>query len=307
MHPIKSLVLGTALWGWTVDRSTAFALLDAFYAAGGRLVDCATNYPINKEPADWRRAETWLGDWVDERGVQDLHIIMKVGSLNNLRSPEHNLSSSFLLLNLGQYQSRFGSNLGTLMIHWDNRSDEHEIRATLRALTVWRERGVQVGLSGLRHPEVYAGVWGEYGLGRPWIECKHNVVQSDLERYRPLHDVGRFMVYGINGGGLKLRREEYDQSAALAARGGAHAEVLSAALSQWLAQWPGTPARPAPGSMNHIGMLYAWWHPMITALIIGPSRPEQLEDSIWWAGQLAKNDYQDAYESLCKTVAMHAS
>ena len=53
-------------------------------------------------------------------------------------------------------------------------------------------------------------------------------------------------------------------------------------------------------------MLYAWGHPLIAALIIGPSRPGQLQDSLWWAGQLTQHDYQAEYESLCKTVAVHA-
>lgn len=63
-------------------------------------VDAAVNYPINKNPDDFRAAEHILLDWVRTHGIRDLKITMKLGSLNNLRSPEHNLSKSFLLLNL---------------------------------------------------------------------------------------------------------------------------------------------------------------------------------------------------------------
>jgi aryl-alcohol dehydrogenase-like predicted oxidoreductase len=57
------LLLGTAMWGWTVSRPTCFDLLDTFYAAGFRQVDAAVNYPINKNPDDSERQNTscWNG------------------------------------------------------------------------------------------------------------------------------------------------------------------------------------------------------------------------------------------------------
>ena len=44
----KTLVLGTALWGWGVDRNEAYKLLESFFENGGAVVDTSTNYPINK-------------------------------------------------------------------------------------------------------------------------------------------------------------------------------------------------------------------------------------------------------------------
>ena len=58
------LILGTAMWGWTTSPAMAMTLLDQFYAAGGRAVDTATNYPINKNPGDFRQAERMLADWI---------------------------------------------------------------------------------------------------------------------------------------------------------------------------------------------------------------------------------------------------
>ena len=73
----KSLVLGTAQWGWNVSAREAFGLLDAWLQAGFRAVDCATNYPINRNPADFRAAEKILLEYVRAHGLHDLRVTMK--------------------------------------------------------------------------------------------------------------------------------------------------------------------------------------------------------------------------------------
>lgn len=46
-HPFLAgipLVLGGNVFGWTIDRDRSFAVLDAFYEAGGRMIDTADGY-----------------------------------------------------------------------------------------------------------------------------------------------------------------------------------------------------------------------------------------------------------------------
>ncbi|MEO6759415.1 MAG: aldo/keto reductase, partial [Saprospiraceae bacterium] len=88
---LPTLLLGTAQWGWTVSRTEAFQLLDAWLKAGHRGIDCATNYPINRQLRDFRAAEKILAEYFVAHGLQDLQVTMKIGSLDNLRSPEPNL------------------------------------------------------------------------------------------------------------------------------------------------------------------------------------------------------------------------
>lgn len=38
------LVLGGNVFGWTADRETSFAVLDAFVSGGGRMIDTADVY-----------------------------------------------------------------------------------------------------------------------------------------------------------------------------------------------------------------------------------------------------------------------
>ncbi len=41
---IAPLVLGGNVFGWTADKATSFAVLDAFVAAGGTMIDTADVY-----------------------------------------------------------------------------------------------------------------------------------------------------------------------------------------------------------------------------------------------------------------------
>lgn len=48
----------------SMDKLTSFALLDAFVAAGGNFIDTANAYQEEQ-------SETWLGEWMRERGNRD--------------------------------------------------------------------------------------------------------------------------------------------------------------------------------------------------------------------------------------------
>lgn len=295
------LILGTAMWGWTMEQATAFELLDAFYQAGYRKIDAATNYPINKNPDDFRHSEKILETWINTNGISDLKIIMKVGSLNNMRTPDHNLTKSFLLMNLDEYHHRFGSNLQTYMIHWDNRDKPAEIRASLEAFQIAHEQGIQPGLSGIRHPDIYAILNQEFGFSFQ-IEMKHNLLYSDYTRYAPLHDQGHFLAYGINVGGLKLKTTAYTNASSLKARGGKTDTLhpIAKELQKLVEKHP-----QKLSSFNDCGMVFAAIHPEIRGILIGPSRLKQLENTLAFHQKLQGSDYTAIYQELQTLSSQH--
>ncbi|MCO6492680.1 MAG: aldo/keto reductase [Phaeodactylibacter sp.] len=299
--PSPTLLLGTAMWGWTVPRATCFDLLDRFYRAGFREVDGATNYPINKKPEDFRKAENILLEWIKAHEVQDLKVMMKVGSVNNLRTPENNLAKSFLLMLLDEYRSEFGPNLDTFMIHWDNRQEEKGIRESLEALAIAREQGLRTGLSGIKHPGIYARLNQEFSLDFR-IQAKHNILQSDYSRYQAFHGRAGFIAYGINAGGVKLDPGQYRADSSLRARGGNVAEEhpLTEKLQAILKEANQRGGRPPVSSFNHCGLAFACHSPDMEGILLGVSRPEQLEDSMSFFEALRTYGYQDLYDSLKK-------
>lgn len=61
------LVLGGNVFGWTADQGTSFAILDAFYDAGGRMVDTADVYSAWVPGHKGGESETVIGAWLAAR------------------------------------------------------------------------------------------------------------------------------------------------------------------------------------------------------------------------------------------------
>ena len=76
------LVLGGNVFGWTADLDTSFAVLDAFYEAGGRMVDSADVYSAWVPGHKGGESEAVLGQWLESRGVRaEMRIHTKTGML----------------------------------------------------------------------------------------------------------------------------------------------------------------------------------------------------------------------------------
>lgn len=85
------LVLGGNVFGWTADRDASFAVLDAFYEAGGRMIDTADVYSAWVPGHKGGESEAVLGQWLESRGVRaDMRIHTKTGMLGaaELYAPE---------------------------------------------------------------------------------------------------------------------------------------------------------------------------------------------------------------------------
>ena len=84
-HPVLAglpLVLGGNVFGWTAKGEEAFAILDAFYEAGGRMIDTADVYSAWIEGHKGGESERVIGEWLESRGVRaEMRIHTKTGML----------------------------------------------------------------------------------------------------------------------------------------------------------------------------------------------------------------------------------
>lgn len=299
MKPPIDLILGTALWAWTIPKAQAFALLDKFYAAGHRWIDAATNYPINKQAGDFRAAEGILLEWIRAHEVKDLKVLMKVGSINNLYTPENNLTPSFLQIVYQEYLHLFGTQLAEIMIHWDNRTDQAAIRASLVALAAIRAEGRQIGLSGIRHPELYHELNREFDFA--WdIQLKHNLIQSDYQSYAAFHGQARFLAYGINAGGLKFPSTAYRADSSTKVRNVPTDKYQTYLMKVQKAvdTYNARSAHPPITHFNECSMVHAYHSPDIRGILVGPSKVEQLQATLTFFEQLQSGVYQSLYPIL---------
>lgn len=78
---VTRLCLGGNVFGWTADRDTSFAVLDAYVAAGGNFVDTADSYFWRAPGNSGGESEALIGEWMASRGNRDSVVVAtKVGS-----------------------------------------------------------------------------------------------------------------------------------------------------------------------------------------------------------------------------------
>jgi aryl-alcohol dehydrogenase-like predicted oxidoreductase len=93
---VSTLILGGNVFGWTIDQPTAFAVLDAYVAAGGNCLDTADGYSIWVAGNQGGESETIIGAWMKSRGNRDRIIVAtKVGW--ELSATRKGLSRSYIL------------------------------------------------------------------------------------------------------------------------------------------------------------------------------------------------------------------
>src|SRR5690349_14759945 len=74
------MVFGGNVFGWTIDRDRSFAVLDAFYEGGGRMIDSAEGYSSWVPGNQGGESETIIGAWMESRGVRgEMRVATKTG------------------------------------------------------------------------------------------------------------------------------------------------------------------------------------------------------------------------------------
>ncbi len=75
---VSQICLGAMMFGSTVSKEDAYAVLDAYLAMGGNFIDTSNNYAHWAGSGD--ESETLLGEWLRDRGCRDKIVLAtKVG------------------------------------------------------------------------------------------------------------------------------------------------------------------------------------------------------------------------------------
>jgi len=103
VHP---LCLGANTFGWSANESESFAVLDAYFEAGGNFIDTADVYSEWKEGNKGGESETIIGNWMKSRGNRDkLVIATKVAKLSTRPGLSRSNISAALDDSLGRLQT----------------------------------------------------------------------------------------------------------------------------------------------------------------------------------------------------------
>ncbi len=217
---IAPLVLGGNVFGWTADRAASFAVLDAFVAGGGTLIDTADVYSAWIDGHSGGESETMIGEWLKASGHRDRVLIAtKVGMLG-----EEKLAPSHIVAACEASLRRLGTDrIDLYFAHQDDEAQPQEAVAEAFA-TLVRDGKVRVlGASNFHAARLKSAIEIARAAGLPHYQAlqpEYNLVsrhafEGELQDYCVTENIGVTPYFGLASGfltGKYRRREDLAQS-----------------------------------------------------------------------------------------------
>ena len=207
LHTPK-LCLGGNVFGWTADRATSFAVLDAFADAGGTLVDTADVYSAWVPGHKGGESETVIGEWLKVSGKK-MGIATKVGMLpgeggEKLNPARIAAACDASLRRLGIEQ------IALYYAHQDDEDTPQEAYMEAFAMLVAAGKVATLGASNFHAARLKSANEIARKAGAPHFEAlqpEYNLVsrhkfEGELQDFCVEHNIGVLPYYGLASGFL---------------------------------------------------------------------------------------------------------
>ncbi len=202
------LVLGGNVFGWNVKDDLALAVLDAFYEAGGRMIDTAQGYSAWIPGHVGGESERELGKWLESRGVRsEMRIATKVNiwAKPGMLAPAH--VTAELELSLERLRSDY---VDLYYAHNDDpETPQDEVAQGFAALVTagkTRELGASnytlERLVSARDAAARLGVAGYTVLQNEYNLVERSKFEGAMQDYCVANDVALLPYYGLAAGFL---------------------------------------------------------------------------------------------------------
>ncbi|KQT44317.1 alcohol dehydrogenase [Devosia sp. Leaf420] len=121
---IEPLVLGGNVFGWTVDETLGFSILDAYVDEGFTAIDTAEGYPNWVPGNPPGMSETIIGKWLKARGNREsVHIFTKVNSGRDPKGLSAEAIKTAVEASLKRLQTDY---IDLYFSHWPADQNTHE-------------------------------------------------------------------------------------------------------------------------------------------------------------------------------------
>jgi aryl-alcohol dehydrogenase-like predicted oxidoreductase len=210
-HPSLSglkLVLGGNVFGWTADRDTSFEILDAFYEAGGRMIDTAETYSAWVPGHTGGESETVIGAWMKERGVRrEMRIATKTGVMGQPGDLKPEKLRAALQGSLDRLQSDY---VDLYYAHRDDpKTPQDEVAAGFGAL-IAEGKVREAGASNFTEERLRSALAAAKKLGVPGygvLQNQFNLLEradfdADYQNFCVANDVAMLPYFGLASGYL---------------------------------------------------------------------------------------------------------
>lgn len=202
------LVLGGNVFGWTADRAASFAILDAFHAAGGRMIDTAEAYSAWVPGHKGGESEAMIGEWLSSRGLRGE---MLIATKTNVMGQAGGLKPAKLADHLARSLERLQTDYVDLFYaHRDDpETPQDEVAGGFEEL---RKQGLirEVGASNFTAERLASAIDAAKRIGAaPYsvLQNQHNLVHREsfgpaLQAVCAEHGVAFLPFYGLAAGYL---------------------------------------------------------------------------------------------------------
>jgi len=281
---IAPLVLGGNVFGWTADKTASFAVLDAFVAGGGTMIDTADMYSSWVDGHEGGESETMIGDWLRTSGRRDdVLIATKVGMLPGEGGEK--LQPARIAAAAEASLKRLGTDrIDLYYAHQDDDTVPQE--AVLEAFGKLVDAGKVrvIGASNFHAARLKSAVDAAKASDLPRyhvLQPEYNLVSRDkfegeLQDYCVTENIGVLPYYGLASGFLTGKYRTPDDLGA-SVRGGGMRDLLE---GRGKAVLEAMDAVVSDTGASHAQVALAWLlaQPGITAPIASATSARQIED-----------------------------
>jgi len=281
---IAPLVLGGNVFGWTADKTASFAVLDAFVAGGGTMIDTADMYSSWVDGHEGGESETMIGDWLRTSGRRDdVLIATKVGMLPGEGGEK--LQPARIAAAAEASLKRLGTDrIDLYYAHQDDDTVPQE--AVLEAFGKLVDAGKVrvIGASNFHAARLKSAVDAAKASDLPRyhvLQPEYNLVsrekfEGELQDYCVTENIGVLPYYGLASGFLTGKYRTPDDLGA-SVRGGGMRDLLD---GKGKAVLEAMDAVVSDTAASHAQVALAWLlaQPGITAPIASATSARQIED-----------------------------
>jgi aryl-alcohol dehydrogenase-like predicted oxidoreductase len=280
---ILPLVLGGNVFGWTADRTASFAVLDAFVAGGGTMIDTADMYSNWVPGHQGGESETIIGEWLKASGKRDSVLIAtKVGMLPvESGSP---LSAQAIVAGCEASLRRLGVDTIDLYYAHKDHTDTPLDEVTEAFASLVKAGKVRaLGASNFHAMRLKAAVDTARAAGIPHFQVlqpEYNLVsrhhfEGQLQDYCVEHNIGVVPYYGLASGFLTGKyRSAGDMRQS--PRGGGMADLIEQKVDVLAAM--DAVAAETGATLAQIALAWLAAQPGVTAPIASATSVAQIED-----------------------------
>ena len=281
---IAPLVLGGNVFGWTADEATSFAVLDAFVAGGGTMIDTADVYSAWVPGHKGGESEAVLGAWLRQSGKRGtVQIATKVGMLPG--EGGERLAPARIAAACDASLARLGiETIDLYFAHQDNDTvrQEDALAAFAKLIEVGKVRAL--GCSNFHAGRLKSANEAAVAHGLPHyhaLQPEYNLVsrhkfEGELQDYCVQHNIGVVPYYGIASGYLTGKyRSTADFGKSV--RGGRMQAFMDGTGPAVLAAMDAVAAETG-ASLAQIALAWLAAQPAVTAPIASATSVAQIEE-----------------------------